>query len=61
VVVKSPSGTGSLANVASISVGPIATCAMLTSGGARCWGYNQAGQFGNGQAVNRTRPTPAVP
>ena len=61
VIVKAPSGIGSLANVTSIVAGPIDTCAMLTSGGARCWGFNQAGQFGNGQAFNRTRPTPAAP
>lgn len=35
-------------NAASVSVGQTHTCAVLTSGGVRCWGINFVGQVGNG-------------
>lgn len=34
--------------VASVAVGASHTCAILTSGAVKCWGYNEYGQLGSG-------------
>lgn len=47
-------GAGS--GVVRVSAGFDVSCAVLTGGAARCWGYNQDGQLGNG-----TRTTARVP
>lgn len=33
------------------------TCAKLSSGSFKCWGYNKNGQVGDGSTVNRLSPT----
>ena len=48
-------------SVRSICAGPLSTCAALNTGNAKCWGFNQGGQFGNGNAHNATKPIPAKP
>ena len=55
VVVQAPDASGPLTDVRSISAGFGHTCAALTSGEARCWGYNTNG-IGDGTTVNRPRP-----
>jgi alpha-tubulin suppressor-like RCC1 family protein/putative cell wall-binding protein len=42
--------------VAQISVGAQHTCAVITDGTARCWGYNFDGQLGDGSTVNSSTP-----
>ena len=37
-----------LTHVASLSVGGDATCAVLSTGALRCWGFNASGDIGNG-------------
>jgi alpha-tubulin suppressor-like RCC1 family protein len=32
-------------------------CALVSGGELRCWGSNAHGQFGNGEAIYRARPT----
>jgi alpha-tubulin suppressor-like RCC1 family protein len=42
----------------SIAAGERHTCAVLNTGGVRCWGYNGTGQLGDGTTT--TRPSPVV-
>ena len=48
--------TGLSAGVVTISTTAYQTCALLSSGGAKCWGYNGYGELGDGTAVNRNAP-----
>jgi cysteine-rich repeat protein len=44
--------------IVQLTTGAMHTCARLSDGTARCWGYNQVGQLGSGDLVNRTSPIP---
>lgn len=52
VVVKNPAGTGPLTGVVQIDAGVYNTCAVLSNGQARCWGFNGDGQAGDGTTVD---------
>ncbi|MGA0251064.1 MAG: RCC1 domain-containing protein, partial [bacterium] len=56
----SPVAINGLGSVNSISAGGNIngshTCALLDNGSARCWGYNNDGQLGNGNNDNATTP-----
>ena len=52
--------TVSLAKVIDIAAGDDATCALLWGGSVECWGWNAAGQLGDGTTNNRPLPTPVV-
>ncbi|KAB8145564.1 chromosome condensation regulator RCC1 [Chloroflexia bacterium SDU3-3] len=43
--------TGLSGNVASISTSAFFICALLTTGGVRCWGDDGSGQLGDGGAI----------
>ena len=45
---------------AEVSAGGDFTCARLFDGTARCWGWNRAGQLGDGTLEDRAVPTPVV-
>ena len=48
---------GLTAGVASVALGAAHTCAVTTSGGLKCWGYDYNGQLGN-DADMLDKPTP---
>jgi alpha-tubulin suppressor-like RCC1 family protein len=48
---------GLAGTVVALAAGHMHTCALTTSGGARCWGYNWDGQVGDGTTV-LTRQSP---
>jgi alpha-tubulin suppressor-like RCC1 family protein len=51
---------GLSSGVASIATGTDHTCASLSSGALKCWGYNWQGQLGDGTRMNRSTPVDVV-
>jgi alpha-tubulin suppressor-like RCC1 family protein/outer membrane protein OmpA-like peptidoglycan-associated protein len=48
---------GLSSGVSAIAVGSAFSCALLTTGGVKCWGINREGQVGNGVVAGLTAPT----
>lgn len=42
--------------VKSLEAGDDHTCAVMESGGVKCWGFNEYGQLGDGTAIDRNTP-----
>ncbi len=59
-----PSLTGSFGagrTAVSVTTGVDHTCALLDNGSVSCWGRNQGGQLGTGDAITRSTPTLIAP
>ena len=56
VQVSDVSGAGLLSGVQSLSSSYVNCCAVLTSGGVDCWGYNAYGGLGNGTTTDSVIP-----
>jgi hypothetical protein len=57
VVVRNPVDTGALGSVTQVSAhASNSSCARLTTGQLRCWGFNAWGQLGNDRIMDRDVP-----
>jgi alpha-tubulin suppressor-like RCC1 family protein len=56
VNVQAVGGGSSLIDIIGLSAGSGHTCATLTNGRARCWGFNNVGQLGDATTVDRRTP-----
>jgi uncharacterized repeat protein (TIGR02059 family) len=45
-----------LSGVSAIALGWNHSCALTTTGGVKCWGYNPLGELGDGSTIQRTTP-----
>jgi alpha-tubulin suppressor-like RCC1 family protein len=53
---EGPSRVLTQQNFERVSAGFLTTCGVTTSGDAFCWGYNSAGQLGNGSTASAATP-----
>ena len=48
--------SGLRSGVTAIAVGYLHACALMNTGGVKCWGYNRYGQLGDGTTIDRRMP-----
>src|ERR1700722_18322249 len=60
VAVVGVGGVGTLTGVADLVDQGLGYCALLTSGGINCWGWNSTGQMGNGTFNDSATPVAVI-
>ena len=53
-------GGATLTGVSSVTAGGDHTCALMTEGGVKCWGYNFYGQLGDNTTTQRNNPSNVI-
>lgn len=51
-----PLEVAGITDATAISLGAWHTCALLSTGETKCWGYNSSGQLGDATNTNRSSP-----
>ena len=59
-VVDKDGGTTALSGAVQVETGYYHTCALMSSGNVKCWGYGGQGQLGNNGTSNSDHPTGVV-
>ena len=57
---QKPTRVAITAEIDTITIGATVACALLTSGGMKCWGANYYGELGDGSTKQRDRPVDVV-
>jgi hypothetical protein len=55
-----PTAVPGIAGATAIAAGIAHTCALSSDGHVRCWGYDNAGQLGNGVIGGQSQATPVI-